>query len=133
MNFYDYEDVIRLLTVYYSKENLMEALEIISHFNNYDELRKKLVMAINLYDKEEIVEVRNSEMIRCLLDYARLLAINYEKETLKKYLRSNKKIKLGGCVDIDGVKIPSFIEKDAIELALKIYDDEDTCKERNGE
>ena len=95
MNFYDYEDVIRLLTVYYSKENLMEALEIISHFNNYNELRKKLVMAINLYDKEEIVEVRNSEMTRRLLDYARLLAVNYKKETLKKYLRANKKIKLG--------------------------------------
>ena len=130
MNFYDYEDVIRLLTVYYSKENLMEALEIISHFNNYNELRKKLVMAINLYDKEEIVEVRNSEMTRRLLDYARLLAVNYKKETLKKYLRANKKIKLGGCVDIDGVKIPSFIEKDAIKLALEIYDDENICKER---
>lgn len=75
MNFYDYEDVIRLLTVYYSKENLME--------------------------------------------------------TLKKYLRANKKIKLGGCVDIDGVKIPSFIEKDAIEFAVKIYDDE-IILEKNG-
>lgn len=41
MNFYDYEDVIQRLTLCYSKENLMEALKIISYFNDYDELRKK--------------------------------------------------------------------------------------------
>lgn len=60
MSFYDYEDVIQRLTLCYSKENLMEALKIISYFNDYDELRKKLVMAINLYDKKEIAEFRSS-------------------------------------------------------------------------
>lgn len=42
MNFYDYEDVIQRLTLCYSKENLMEALNIVSDFNDYDELRKKI-------------------------------------------------------------------------------------------
>lgn len=115
MNFYDYEDVIQRLTLFYSKENLMEALKIISYFNDYDELRKKLVMAINLYDKEEIAEHR-----KYLFDYARLLTVNYDKETLKKYLSSNK-----NTATDDG-----RIEKDAIEIAVEIYDDEDTCKER---
>ena len=49
---------------------------------------------------------------------------------MKKYLRLNKKIKLGDWFIIDGVKIQSYLEKDAIELAVKIYDDEDICKER---
>lgn len=130
MNFYDYEDVIQRLTLCYSKENLMEALKMISYFNNYDELRKKLVMAINLYDKEEIAEFRNSETKLFLLEDARLLAFMYEKATLKKYLRSNKKIKCGSYTVIDGVKIQDYFEKDEIELAVKIYDDENICKER---
>ncbi len=130
MNFYDYEDVIQRLTLCYSKENLMEALKIISYFNDYDELRKKLVMAINLYDKEEIAEFRSSATKQLLLEDARLLAVSYKKATLKKYLRLNKKIKLGDWFIIDGVKIQSYLEKDAIELAVKIYDDENICKER---
>lgn len=130
MNFYDYENVIQRLTLHYSKENLIEALKIISDFNDYDELRKKLVMAINLYDKEEIAEFRRSATKQFLLEDARLLAFSYKKATLKKYLRLNKKIKLREWLIIDGVKIQSYIEKDAIELAVKIYDDEDTCKER---
>lgn len=130
MNFYDYEDAIQRLTLCYSKENLIEALEIISNFNDYDELRKKLVMAINLYDKEEIAEFRSLATKQFLLEDARLLAFSYEKATLKKYLRLNKKIKLGGWRIIDGVKIQSYVEKEAIELAVKIYDDENICKER---
>lgn len=129
MSFYDYEDVIQRLTLCYNKENLMEALQIISYFNDYDELRKKLVMAINLYDKEEIAEFRSSATKQFLLEDARLLAFSYEKATLKKYLRLNKKIKLGSWL-IDGVKFQNYIEKDAIELAVKIYDDENICKER---
>lgn len=130
MNFYDYEDAIQRLTLYYSKENLIEALKIISNFNDYDELRKKLVMAINLYDKEEITEFRSSATKQFLLEDARLLAFRYKKATLKKYLRLNKKIKLGDWLLIDGVKIQSCLDKDAIELAVKIYDDENICKER---
>lgn len=86
-------------------------------------------MAINLYDKEEIAEFRSSATKQFLLEGARLLAFMYEKATLKKYLRSNKKIKCGYTV-IDGVKIQDYFEKEEIELAVKIYDDENICKER---
>ena len=53
-----------------------------------------------------------------------------KKNTLQKYLRSNKKIKSFGMRTIDGVKIPCFFKRDAIELAVKIYDDEDIRKRR---
>lgn len=59
-----------------------------------------------------------------------LLACLYKKSTLKKYLRLNKNIKSSTIFTIDGVKISSFFEKDAIELAIKIYDEEDICKRR---
>ena len=87
MNFYDYDNNIQRMTTCYSKESLMEALQIISYYSDYNELRKGVVKAINLYDKKEIME--------------------YRRELTENNL-----------------------ERDAIELAIKIYDDEDICKRR---
>lgn len=131
MNFYDYDNNIQRMTTCYSKESLMEALQIISYYSDYNELRKGVVKAINLYDKKEIMEYRR-ELTENNLEWdACLLACTYEKSTLKKYLRLNKKIKSSSSVlIIDGVKIPYFLERNAIELAIKIYDDEDICKKR---
>lgn len=130
MNFYDYDNNIQRMTTCYSKESLMEALQIISYYSDYNELRKGVVKAINLYDKKEIMEYR-MELTENNLEWdACLLACTYEKSTLKKYLRLNKKIKSSSFLIIDGVKIPYFLERDAIELAIKIYDDEDICKRR---
>lgn len=130
MNFYDYDNNIQRMTTCYSKESLMEALQIISYYSDYNELRKGVVKAINLYDKKEIMEYRR-ELTENNLEWdACLLACTYEKSTLKKYLRLNKKIKSSDFLIIDGVKIPYFLERDAIELAIKIYDDEDICKRR---
>lgn len=130
MNFYDYDNNIQRMTTCYSKESLMEALQIISYYSDYNELRKGVVKAINLYDKKEIMEYRR-ELTENNLEWdACLLACTYEKSTLKKYLRLNKKINSSSFLIIDGVKIPYFLERDAIELAIKIYDDEDICKRR---
>lgn len=130
MNFLDYDNNIQQMTTCYSKESLMEALKIISHYSNYDELREDVVKAINVYDRKEVAEYRKNLAENDLHWDACLLACAYEKNTLQKYLRSNKKIKPSGIWTIDGVKIPSFFELDAIELALKIYDNEDVCKRR---
>lgn len=130
MNFYDYDNNIQRMTTCYSKESLMEALQIISYYSDYNELRKGVVKAINLYDKKEIMEYRRKLTENNLEWDACLLACTYEKSTLKKYLRLNKKIKSSSFLIIDGVKIPYFLERDAIELAIKIYDDEDICKRR---
>ena len=130
MNFYDYDNNIQRMTTCYSKESLMETLQIISYYSDYNELRKGVVKAINLYDKKEIMEYRKELTENNLQWDACLLACIYEKSTLKKYLRLNKKIKFSNVLMIDGVKIPSFIEKNAVELAIKIYDDEDICKRR---
>lgn len=130
MNFYDYDNNIQRMTTCYSKESLMEALQIISYYSDYNELRKGVVKAINLYDKKEIMEYRR-ELTENNLEWdACLLACTYAKSTLKKYLRLNKKINSSSFLIIDGVKIPYFLERDAIELAIKIYDDEDICKRR---
>lgn len=130
MDFFDYDNNIQRMTTCYSKKTLMKALQIISYYSDYDELRKGVVKAINLYDKKEIMEYRK-ELTENNLEWdACLLACTYEKSTLKKYLRLNKKIKSSGVLMIDGVKIPSFFERNAIELAIKIYDDEDICKRR---
>lgn len=130
MNFLDYDNNMQQMTTCHSKEALMEALKIISHYSNYDELRNGIVKAINLYDKKEVAEYRENLAENDLHWDAYLLACAYEKNTLQKYLRSNKKINSSGVWTIDGVKIPSFFELDAIELALKIYDNEDVCKRR---
>lgn len=130
MNFYDYDNNIQRMTTCYSKESLMEALQIISYYSDYNELRKGVVKAINLYDKKEIMEYRKELTENNLQWDACLLAYIYEKSTLKKYLRSNKKIKCSSYTVIDGVKIQDYFEKDEIELAVKIYDDENICKER---
>lgn len=130
MNFLDYDNNIQRMTTCYSKESLTEALKIISHYSNYDELRKGVVKAINLYDRKEVAEYRENLAENDLHWDACLLACAYEKNTLQKYLRSNKKIKSSGIWTIDGVKIPCFFERDAIELAVKIYDDEDIRKRR---
>lgn len=58
MNFYDYDNNIQRMTTCYSKESLMETLQIISYYSDYNELRKGVVKAINLYDKKEIMEYR---------------------------------------------------------------------------
>lgn len=80
--------------------------------------------------KKEIMEYRR-ELTENNLEWdACLLACTYAKSTLKKYLRLNKKINSSSFLIIDGVKIPYFLERDAIELAIKIYDDEDICKRR---
>ncbi len=130
MNFYDYDNNIQRMTTCYSKESLMETLQIISYYSDYNELRKGVVKAINLYDKKEIMEYRR-ELTENNLEWdACLLACTYAKSTLKKYLRLNKKINSSSFLIIDGVKIPYFLERDAIELAIKIYDDEDICKRR---
>ena len=130
MNFYDYDNNIQRMTTCYSKESLMETLQIISYYSDYNELRKGVVKAINLYDKKEIMEYRK-ELTENNLEWdACLLACTYAKSTLKKYLRLNKKINSSSFLIIDGVKIPYFLERDAIELAIKIYDDEDICKRR---
>lgn len=130
MNFLDYDNDIRRMTTCYSKESLMEALQIISYYSDYNELRKGVVKAINLYDKKEVMEYRKELTENNLQGDACFLACIYEKSTLKKYLRLNKKIEPSSILIIDGVKIPSFFERDAIELAIKIYDNEDVCKRR---
>ena len=130
MCFLDYDNNIQRMTTCYSKEALMEALQIISHYSDYDELRKDIVQAINLYDNKEIAEYREKLTENDLQWNACLLACTYEKNTLEKILRSNKRIKSFGMRTIDGVKIPCFFERDAIELAVKIYDDKDICKRR---
>lgn len=130
MDFSDYDNNIQRMTTCYSKESLMETLQIISYYSDYNELRKGVVKAINLYDKKEIMEYRR-ELTENNLEWdACLLACTYAKSTLKKYLRLNKKINSSSFLIIDGVKIPYFLERDAIELAIKIYDDEDICKRR---
>lgn len=130
MDFSDYDNNIQRMTTCYSKESLMETLQIISYYSDYNELRKGVVKAINLYDKKEIMEYRR-ELTENNLEWdACLLACTYAKSTLKKYLRLNKKINPSSFLIIDGVKIPYFLERDAIELAIKIYDDEDICKRR---
>lgn len=130
MGFLDYDNKIQTMTTCYSKKALMEALQIISHYSDYDELRKGVVKAINSYDNKEIAEYREKLTENDLQWDACLLACTYEKNTLEKYLRSNKRIKSFGMRTIDGVKIPCFFERGAIELAVKIYDDEDICKRR---
>lgn len=130
MEFLDYDNNIQRMTTCYSKETLMQALQIVSDYSDYDELRKGIVKAINLYDKKEIAEYREDLTENNLQRDACFLACIYEKSTLKKYLRLNKKIEPSSILIIDGVKIPSFFERDAIELAIKIYDDEDICKRR---
>lgn len=130
MEFLDYDNNIQRMTTCYSKETLMQALQIVSYYSDYDELRKGIVKAINLYDKKEIAEYREDLTENNLQRDACFLACIYEKSTLKKYLRLNKKIEPSSILIIDGVKIPSFFERDAIELAIKIYDDEDICKRR---
>lgn len=130
MEFLDYDNNIQRMTTCYSKETLMQALQIVSCYSDYDELRKGIVKAINLYDKKEIAEYREDLTENNLQRDACFLACIYEKSTLKKYLRLNKKIEPSSILIIDGVKIPSFFERDAIELAIKIYDDEDICKRR---
>lgn len=128
MDFSDYDNNIQRMTTCYSKESLMETLQIISYYSDYNELRKGVVKAINLYDKKEIMEYR-MELTENNLEWdACLLACTYVKSTLKKYLRLNKKINSSSFLIIDGVKIPYFLERDAIELAIKIYDDEDKTK-----
>lgn len=130
MDFLDYDNKTQSMIICYSKETLMEALQIISHYSDYDELRKGVVKAIKAYDNKEIVEYKEKLNENNLQWDACLLACLYKKSTLKKYLRLNKKIKSSTILTIDGVKISSFFEKDAIELAIKIYDDEDICKRR---
>lgn len=130
MDFSDYDNNIQRMTTCYSKESLMETLQIISYYSDYNELRKGVVKAINLYDKKEIMEYRRKLTENNLEWDACLLACTYAKSTLKKYLRLNKKINSSSFLIIDGVKIPYFLERDAIELAIKIYDDEDICKRR---
>lgn len=130
MEFLDYDNNIQRMTTCYSKETLMQALQIVSYYSDYDELRKGIVKAINLYDKKEIAEYREDLTENNLQRDACFLACIYEKSTLKKYLRLNKKIEPSSILIIDGVKIPSFFERDAIELAIKIYDDENICKRR---
>lgn len=130
MGFLDYDNNIQRMTTCYSKETLMQALQIVSYYSDYDELRKGIVKAINLYDKKEIAEYREDLTENNLQWDACLLACSYEKSTLKKYLRSNKKIKCSSYTVIDGVKIQDYFEKDEIELAVKIYDNEDICKRR---
>lgn len=130
MDFLDYDNNVQRMTTCYSKKALMEALQIISHYSDYDELRKDVVKAINSYDNKEIAEYRERLTENDLQWDACLLACTYEKNTLEKYLRSNKRIKSFGMRTIDGVKIPCFFERDAIELAVKIYDNEDVCKRR---
>lgn len=130
MDFLDYDNNIQRMTICYSKETLMEALQIVAYYSDYSELRKGIVKAINLYDKKEIAEYRKDLIENNLQWDACLLACSYEKSTLKKYLKLNKKIKCSSVYIIDGVKIPCFFEKDEIELAVKIYDNEDICKRR---
>lgn len=130
MDFLDYDNKTQSMIICYSKETLMEALQIISDYSDYDELRKGVVKAIKAYDNKEIVEYKEKLTENNLQCDACLLACLYKKSTLKKYLRLNKNIKSSTILTIDGVKISSFFEKDAIELAIKIYDDEDICKRR---
>lgn len=130
MDFLDYDNKTQSMIICYSKETLMEALQIISDYSDYDELRKGVVKAIKAYDNKEIVEYKEKLTENNLQCDACLLACLYKKSTLKKYLRLNKNIKSSTILTIDGVKISSFFEKNAIELAIKIYDDEDICKRR---
>lgn len=84
MNFLDYDNNIQRMTTCYSKESLTEALKIISHYSNYDELRKGVVKAINLYDRKEVAEYRENLAENDLHWDACLLACAYEKKYFAK-------------------------------------------------
>lgn len=78
MDFLDYDNKTQSMIICYSKETLMEALQIISHYSDYDELRKGVVKAIKAYDNKEIVEYKEKLTENNLQCDACLLACLYK-------------------------------------------------------
>lgn len=79
MDFLDYDNKTQRMIICYSKETLMEALQVISHYSDYDELKKGVVKAIKAYDNKEVVEYKKKLTEDNLQWDACLLACLYKK------------------------------------------------------